>query len=142
VAHDDRALGRRAAWLLIGLVAASALATGAAIFLIPPRFETHNEAIGYILDQRGIAHDKIRLIHAWPDTLGRHTYSADVIVRLRDAGEISGRIECKVENSQCSLYLRRLGIWHEPVPDLAVTPAWLAALRRYLSTAWWRPSLR
>jgi hypothetical protein len=55
-------------------------------------------------------------------------------VQLRDAKPINGRIECKVENSQCSLYLRRLGIWHEPVPDLAATPAWLADVQRSLAT--------
>jgi hypothetical protein len=140
--NDDREPGMHTIRLLIGLVAACALATGAAIFLIPPRFETHPEAIGYVLDQHGIAHGEITLQRAWPDTLSRSMYSADVIVQLRDASQISGRIECQVERSQCSLYLRRLGIWHAPVPDLAATPPWLADLQRYLSTALRQASLR
>jgi hypothetical protein len=139
--NKGRSLDKHAVWLLIGLVAACALATGAAIFLIPPRFETHVEAIGYVLDQHGIAHGEITVQRAWPDTLGRSMYSADVVVQLRDAGQISGRIQCLIERSQCSLYLRRLGIWHEPVPDLASTPPWLASLQRYLSTAWRQASL-
>jgi hypothetical protein len=135
MSNDDRALGRRTAWiwLLMGLVASCLLAAGTVALLIPPQFETHNQAVGYVLDQHGIAHGEIGIQRAWPDTLSRRTYSADVLVQLRDGGEIRGRIECKVESSQCSLYLRRLGLWHEPVPDLTVTPLWLARVQGSLS---------
>jgi hypothetical protein len=134
VANDEGALGRRFAWLLMGLATGCLLALGVAVFLIPPRFETHNQAVGYILQQHGITYDEVRLIHAWPDTLSRSSYSADVVVQLHNAGRISGRIECKVERSQCYLYLRKLDIWHEPVPDLTSTPPWLARLQQYAST--------
>jgi hypothetical protein len=131
---NDGLPGKRIAWLLLGLVAGCLIATGAVAVLMPPRFETHNEAIGYVLNQHGIAHDDVKVFRSWPDTLSRDMYSADVVVQSRDAGQISGRIECKVQRSQCSLYLRRLGIWHEPVPELAIKPAWLTQAQRYLST--------
>ena len=132
--NDDRAIGRRVAWLLMGLVAGCLLAAGAVAILVPPRFETHNQAIGYMLDQHGIAHDEVKVYRSWPDTLSRESYSADVVVLFRDAGQISGRIECKVLRTRCLLYLRRLGIWREPVPELAITPAWLARLQGSLSS--------
>src|SRR5262245_48609194 len=134
MSNDDRTLSKRVAWLLIGLVTGCLLAAGAVAILIPPRFESHNEAISYVLDQHHIVHDQVTLSRAWPDTLSRDAYSADVIVQFRDAQQISGRIECKVQRSHCSLYLRRLGIWREPVPELAPTPAWLAGVERSLST--------
>jgi hypothetical protein len=118
----------------MGLVASCLLPVGAAAFLLLPRFETHPEAVGYVLKQHGIAYEQIRLSHTWPDTMNRRAYGADVIVRLRGAQRITGRIDCKVERSQCLLYLRRLGIWREPVPDLVITPPWLARLQRSLSS--------
>ena len=110
------------------------LTAGAVAILIPPRFESHDEAIDYVLDQHDIAHDDVRLSRVWPDTLNRQAYSADVIVRLPGAQQVTGRIECKVQRSQCLLYLRRLGIWREPVPELAITPAWLARLQGSLAS--------
>ena len=127
-------LSWRTAWLLMGSVFGCLLAAGALAVFSPPRFQTHDEAVSYILDQRGIAHDAVRLSRAWPDTLSREAYSADVVVRLRDAEQIKGRIECKVQRSQCLLYLRRLGIWREPVPDLAIIPPWLAHLQGWFSS--------
>ncbi|HET9224598.1 MAG TPA: hypothetical protein VFO07_18945 [Roseiflexaceae bacterium] len=124
----------RTAWLLMGSVFGCLLAAGALAVFSPPRFQTHDEAVGYVLDQHGIAHDEVRLSRAWPDTLSREAYSADVVVRLRDAEQIKGRIECKVQRSQCLLYLRRLGIWREPVPELAVIPPWLAQFQGWLSS--------
>jgi hypothetical protein len=118
----------------MGLVFGCLLAAGALAIFSPPSFQTHEAAVGYVLDQHGIAHDQVRLSRVWPATLIREPYSADVIVRLRDAKQISGRIECKVQRSQCLLYLRRLGIWREPVPELVVLPPWLARLQGSLSS--------
>ena len=133
IAIEKKISSQAVPWLLMGLVAGCLLLTGAIAILIPPPFETHDQAVGYVLDRQRIAHNQIRLVHAWPDTLSRHAYSADVIVQLPTAEQISGRLECKVEHSQCWLYLRRLGIWHEPVPDLAVLPTWLLRVQRSLS---------
>jgi hypothetical protein len=113
-------------------VAGCSVAAGIGAFLIPPPFETHDQAVGYVLTQHSIAYDQIRLSHAWPDTLSRHAYGADVIVRRHDMAQVSGRIECKAERSQCFLYVRRLGIIHEPVPELTPIPPWLAQLQGYL----------
>jgi hypothetical protein len=129
-----RSSGQRAAWLLMALVVGCFLVTGAAALLFPPRFETHDQAVGYVLDQHGIAHDQIVLYHAWPDTLSRHTYSADVVIHFQGTDQVNGRLECKVERSQCYLYVRRLGITHELIPELTVTPPWLAQAQRYLSS--------
>jgi hypothetical protein len=106
----------------------------ATAFLFPQRFETHPEAVGYVLQQHGIAYERVRLILAWPETMNRRVYGADVVVRLPGAQQITGRLDCKVERRQCYVFLRRLGIERELVPDLALTPAWLTRLRRSFST--------
>jgi hypothetical protein len=129
---NTRTPSKRIAWLLTALVAGCSLAAGIGAFLVPPAFETHEQAVGYVLAQHSITYDQIQLVHAWPDTLSRHAYSADVIVRRPDVAQVSGRIECKVERSQCFLYMRRLGITHEPVPELTSIPPWLAQLQGYL----------
>jgi hypothetical protein len=130
----DRAPGKRIAWLLATLVAGCALVAGVGAVVIPPPFQTHDQAIGYVLRQHSIAYDQIQLIHAWPDTLSRHAYGADVIIRRADTAQISGRIECKVERTQCYLTVRRLSITHEPVPELTSIPPWLARVQGYLAT--------
>jgi hypothetical protein len=134
VAHVDRALSRHAVWLLTALVLGCLLTGSAVAFLHSRSFKTHDQAIGFILTQNDIVYEQIRLSHTWPDTMNSRAYAADVIVRLPGTRQITGRIDCKVRRSQCFLYLRRLGIWREPVPDLVTTPLWLTRLQRTLFT--------
>jgi len=114
----------------MGLVMACALATGAAIFLIPPRLESHYDQIAYVLNQHGIAYEQIKLTQTSRDTqyytayAGYTIYGADVIVQLPHAGQVIGRIECRVKDSDCKLYLVDLGLRHEPLPELETGRQW------------------
>ena len=128
--HNDRELGKRTIWLLMGLVTACALATGAVIFLIPPRLESHDDQIAYVLNQHGIAYEQIKLTQTSRDTqyytayAGYTIYGADVMVQLPHAGQVVGRIECRVKDSDCKLYLVDLGLRHEPLPELNAREEW------------------
>jgi hypothetical protein len=128
----------------MGLVAACMLAAGAAIPLIPPRLESHQDQIAYALDQHGVAHEQIKLTQTSRDTYyfayaGYPIYGADVTVQLADARQVMGRIECRVKDSECKLYLADLGLAHEPLPELDVGPQWfwLDWLRQVLPRFGW-----
>lgn len=128
--HDDRVLSKHAIWLLIGLVAACALGTATTMFLMPPRLESHQDQIAYALNQHGIAYEQIKLTQTSRDTqyytayAGYTIYGADVIVQLPNAGQAVGRIECRVKDSGCKLYLADLGLAHEPLPELDTGAEW------------------
>jgi hypothetical protein len=133
-------LGKRAAWLLMGVVVACALAAGAAMFLIPPRLESHQDQIAYALNRHGVAHQQIKLTQTSRDTqyyfayAGYSMYGADVTVQLADARQVAGRIECRMKDSGCNLYLADLGLRREPLPELdtGVQWFWFDWLRQYL----------
>jgi len=119
--------------VLASMVAGCALAAGLTVWLRPQWFDTHQEAIGYILDRHGIAYQQIDVMHVWPDTLDRHSYGADVVVLRIDADRAVGRIVCAVEKTGCFLRLPSLGIIHEPVPELAAPSPWRTWLKQKLA---------
>ena len=128
--RDDRWLSKYAVWLLMGLVTVCALAGGAALFLIPPRVESHQDQIIYVLNQHGIAHQQIKLAQTSRDVqyyfayAAYSMYGADVTVQLADARKVGGRIECRKRDSGCILFLTDLGLAHEPLPELDTGPQW------------------
>jgi hypothetical protein len=129
-AQNDRGFSKNAAWLLMGLVAACFFVTGAVIFLLPPRLESHQDQIDYVLNQHGVAHEAIKLSQTSRDTqyyfayAGYSIYGADVIVQLSDGRQMVGRIECRFKDSDCKLYLADLGLQHEPLPELDTSARW------------------
>src|SRR5262245_20016195 len=130
--NEQRYLRQIATALLVGSAIGCVLIASVAIWLLPPRFDTHQQAVGYVLAQHGIAYDGIRISYTWPDTLDRRSYSADVFVQLPGGKEIAGRILCASGRTSCHVRLPKLGIISEPVPELATTPYWQAWLQQNL----------
>jgi hypothetical protein len=137
---ERRHIGLRGAGLMIGLLAACALALGAAVLLRPTRFTSHEEEIAYVLMQRGIAFTQVRLSQTSRDTQNFYAYEqysvygADVIVNLADGRVVEGRVACRVKRRSCTLFLGLLGIPKQALPDLAADDlaAWLNWLERNL----------
>jgi hypothetical protein len=126
-------LSRIAILVLSSVAAGCVLATGATVWLRPQWFDTHQEAIGYILDRQDIAYEQVQVMHVWPDTLDRNSYAADVVVLRAGANQAIGRIVCTSGISACYLRLPSLGIIHEPVPELAAPSPWRTWLKQNLA---------
>jgi hypothetical protein len=130
---DRRHFGQRSAVLLTVLLASCLLATGAVVLLRPPRFTSHQDEIAYMLQKRGIPYDQVTLSQNWRDTQNFYAYAqysiygADVIINLADGHVARGRVECRVKQRACVLYLAELGIINQQLPDLASDDrqAWL-----------------
>jgi hypothetical protein len=131
--HTQPYLSRIAILVLASVVAGCVLATSVALWLRPQWFDTHQEAIGYVLDQRGIAYEQVEVMHVWPDTLDRNSYGADVVVLRNNAAQAIGRIVCAVGKTKCYLRLPSLNIIHEPVPELAAPSPWRTWLKQNLA---------
>jgi hypothetical protein len=127
---DRRQFGWRGALLLSGLVSVCILTMGAAVFLIPPRLESHQDQVAFALNRHGIAYEQITLNQSRQDIQNASAYpeysfyGAEVVVRLPDARHVRGRIECRVKNSRCSLYLVALGLPPEALPELDAGEQW------------------
>ena len=126
-------LGRIAILVLASVAAGCMLATSVTVWLRPHWFETHQEAIGYLLDRHGIAYEQVEVVHTWPGTLDRNSYTAEVVVLRASASRAIGRIVCTARISACYLRLPTLGIIHEPVPDLAAPSPWRTWLKHNLA---------
>jgi len=126
-------LSRIAILVLASVAAGCLLATSVTLWLRPRWFDTHQEAIGYILDRHGIAYKQVEGMHVWPDTLDRNSYGADVVVLRNNADQAIGRIVCASGMNACYLRLRSLGIIHEPVPELAAPSPWRTWLKHNLA---------
>jgi hypothetical protein len=128
---ERRQLGKRGALLLGGFVTFCILALGAALLFIPPRIESHQDQVAYALKRHGIAYEQIKLTQTRQDTQDYSAYAdysvygADVRVRLPNGRQAPGRIECRVKNSRCSLYLIALGLPPEDLPELDTGEQWL-----------------
>ena len=137
---DRRHFGRYSAVLLIALVAICLLAMGALVLLRPRRFTSHQEEIGYMLQQRGIAYEQVRLSQNWRDTQNFYAYpeyaiyGADVTINLPDGRVVQGRIGCRVKRSSCYVSLGKIGITNQALPDLVSDDreAWLDWIERNL----------
>jgi hypothetical protein len=127
---DRRQVGKLSVALLLGLTTTCLLGMTLAILLRPPRFTTHRQEIAYVLDQQGIAYERIRLEQDWRDTQNFYAYAdysvygADVIVQLRGGREVRGRIDCHEKRTACHLFLRSLGIPDVALPDLVAAAEW------------------
>ena len=126
-------LSRIAILVLASVAAGCVLAAGVTVWLRPQWFDTHQEAIGYVLDRHGIAYEQIEVMHVWPDTLDRNSYGADVVVLRLNADQAIGRIVCASGMAGCFLRLPSLGIIHEPVPELAAPSPWRTWLKQNLA---------
>jgi hypothetical protein len=131
---NDRTYMSRIAILALASVAAGCMiAAGLVVWLRPQWFDTHQEAIGYMLDRQGIAYQQVEVMHVWPDTLDRYSYGADVVVLRKNADKAVGRIVCAAGKTGCYLRLPTLGIIHEPVPELAAPSPWRTWLKHNLA---------
>jgi len=126
-------LSRIAILILASVAVGCMLATGATVWLRPQWFDTHQEAIGYVLDRHGIAYEQIEVMHVFPDTLDRNSYGADVVVLRNNAEKAVGRIVCAAGKTGCYLRLPSLGIPHESVPELAAPSPWRTWLKQNLA---------
>lgn len=122
---------RRLLPLMLACVLLCVLALGAVLFLRPRSFTSHEEAIGYVLEQHDVAYKQISLAQTRLDTLnfysyGRYSapYGAGVTVQLTTGRRVNGRLECQNQTSSCYLYLSEVGITNELVPELTTTAHW------------------
>src|SRR5262249_35559327 len=113
---DRRQFGRRTALILSGLATVCILTMGASIFLVPPRLENHQDQVVFALKQHGIVYQDITLSQNRQDIQNSSAYpeysfyGAEVIVQVSDTRQVRGRIDCRLKNSRCSLYLAELGL--------------------------------
>jgi len=131
--NDRLYINRIAILVLVSVAAGCVLAASLTVWLRPQWFDTHQEAIGYILDRHGIAYEQVEVMHVWPDTLDRDAYAADVVVLRAGANQAIGRIVCASGKTGCYLRLPSLGILHEPVPELAAPSPWRTWLKHNLA---------
>lgn len=114
---------------LMALVAASVLAcvlgTALVAALRPRNFATYQDAIGYVLDQRSVAYQRVLVERAWPDTVNTIYYGANVFVILNDTRRIGGRLECATpDGHRCKVVLQDLDIAGESLPELRESMSW------------------
>jgi hypothetical protein len=127
---ERRQFGRRAALTLGGLATLCVLTMGASILFIPPRMESHQDQVAFALNQHGIAYEEITLSQNRQDIQNSSAYpeysfyGAEVIVRMPGARRVRGRLECRLKNSRCSLYLAAIGLPPESLPDLDTGAQW------------------
>jgi hypothetical protein len=126
-------LSRIAILALASVAVGCVLAAGVALWLRPQWFDTHQEAIGYVLYRHSIDYEQVEVMHVWPDTLDRYSYGADVVVLRENADKAVGRIVCAAGKTGCYLRLPSLGLLHEPVPELAAPSPWRTWLKQTLA---------
>lgn len=125
--------------LVVALTAACIL-TGALLVAFRPRAITsHADAIGVLLEQRGIAYERITATQVWPAAVNYYAYgpsvypySATVSVTLPDGAVVPGSLECADDRRRCQVSIARLGIDREPIPDISTTRPlpWIAWVQR------------
>lgn len=114
--------------------------TGALLFALRPRpITSHADAIAVILEQRGIAHERIVTAQVWPSAVNYYAYgpsvypySATVSVTLPSGEILPGSLECADDRRRCRVTIARLAIDREPIPDIsAMRPLpWKAWVQR------------
>ncbi|MDZ4717294.1 MAG: hypothetical protein SH847_02395 [Roseiflexaceae bacterium] len=118
---QSRSTIQRAIALIAGLCLACVLVGTLAIVLRPRTFTERVDAIGYGLEQHGIAYERIYIDQGWPDQINDITYGANLLVIVPGKGQIGGRIDCKNGDHTCEIAFPRLNIGPTPVPDLTET---------------------
>lgn len=116
-----------------GIIVFACAALAIAPLLLRPRsFASFPEAIGYELEQRGIAYQNVFIDRSWPDTVNDITYGANLVITMNDAEDIVGRLDCRGWQRDCVFTIRSFGIYREPLPELAQrrTLPWVEWLER------------
>lgn len=90
----------------------------AAVFLRPRSFATFSDAIGYVLDQHGIAYESVLIERTWPDTVNDITYGANLLIVTPNKGTVIGRLDCRGWKKDCFFTVRAFEIYREPLPEL------------------------
>lgn len=92
----------------------------------PRPITSHADAIATVLDQRGIAYERITTDQVWPAAVNYYAYgpsvypySATVRVLLRDGAIVPGSIECADDRRRCRVTIARFAIDNEPIPDIS-----------------------
>ncbi|MGQ9547355.1 MAG: hypothetical protein ACUVSY_01270 [Roseiflexus sp.] len=133
--------------LIIGasVLSCTALVLTAA-FMRPRSFTSFSDAIGYVLEQRGVAYEHVFIDRTWPDTVNDITYGADLLIVTPEKGEVAGRLDCRGWKTDCFFTVRALGIYREALPELTRQQrlswvAWIeqvSGIIREASRAWVR----
>jgi hypothetical protein len=119
-------------WRLVALVALVLVGLIGALLVVPARPRTHAEAVAAVLRRRDVAYRGVivgELRRPEPgacqlhDCRGRTAYLRVVQERV-----VLGRIECRVEKTDCTVSVPGLGIYRERLPDLAGTQRFPATL--------------
>ena len=126
--------------LVIGacVLSCTALALTAA-FLRPRSFTSFSDAIGYVLDQRGVAYERIFIDRTWPDTVNDITSGANLLIMTPEKGEVAGRLDCRGWKIDCFFTVRELGIYREPLPELTEQRRlpWIVWIEQALGITLW-----
>ncbi len=126
--------------LVIGvcLLSCTALALTAA-FLRPRSFTTFSDAIGYVLEQRGIPYERVFIDRTWPDTVNDITYGANLLIVTPAQGELAGRLDCRGWKTDCFFTVRELGIYREALPELTQQQRlpWVVWIEQTLGITLW-----
>jgi hypothetical protein len=101
-----------------GLLSCAALALMPAL-LRPRSFATFSDAIGYVLNQRGVAYESIFVERSWPDTVNDITYGANLLIVTPGKGTVTGRLDCRGWKKDCFFTVRAFEIYREPLPELS-----------------------
>ncbi len=112
--------------LITASTAACILAAAALVALRPRPIASHADAIAVVLEQRGIAHERIITAQVWPAAVNYYAYgpsvypySATVSVTLSNGDVVPGSLECADDRRRCRVTIARLGIDREPIPDIS-----------------------
>lgn len=111
-------LSRSALILITASTAACILAAVVLIALRPRSFTTFSDAIGYMLEQHGVAYENIFVERSWPDTVNDITYGANLLIVTPDTRTVTGRLDCRGWKTDCFFTVREFGIYREPLPEL------------------------
>lgn len=121
-------LPRHTLILITAATAACILAAALLVALRPRPIASHADAIAVVLEQRGIAHERIVTAQVWPAAVNYYAYgpsvypySATVSVTLPGGDVLPGSLECADDRRRCRVTIARLEIDREPIPDISAT---------------------
>ncbi len=102
------------------------LVVAPAIALRPRPITSHADAIATILNQRGVAYERVTTDQVWPAAVNYYAYgpsvypySATVRVFLPDGAIAPGSLECADDRRRCRVTIVRFAIDNEPIPDIS-----------------------
>jgi hypothetical protein len=110
-------MARRSLLVLAALCTACTLTAAVVAWARPRTFATRIEAVGYVLEQRGVPYEHIYITQNWPESVNTLYYAATLDVGVRGMGNVGGMIECRNGRQSCLIALPRLGIFNLAIPD-------------------------